>query len=193
VEFRWSGQVLETVDCLAFIGRNPLDAPNVFVVTGDSGMGMTHGTLAGILLRDAMLGRENPWTSLYDPSRVTLRAAAEFTRENLNVAAQYADWLTPGDVESAADLAPGAGAVLRDGMRKLAVYRDDAGRLHERSAVCTHLGCIVSWNSSERTWDCPCHGSRFDPCGRVLNGPANQDLAEASESDPTVNGELRAV
>ncbi len=177
VEFTWAGQVMETVDGLAFIGRNPLDSDNVFVVTGDSGMGMTHGTIAGILLTDLILGRDNPWAALYDPSRKTLRAAGEFAREGLNMAAQYADWLTGGDVKSADEIAPGGGAVLRRGLSKVAVYRDEHGALHERSAVCPHLGCVVHWNAAEKTWDCPCHGSRFDKLGQVMNGPANTGLA----------------
>ena len=176
VKFRWSGQVTETIDGLAFIGRNPLDQPNVFIVTGDSGMGMTHGTIAGILLTDLILGRENPWTTLYDPARKTLRALERFVKENLNVAKQYGDWLTSGDVDSAAQIKPGAGAVIRHGLTKKAVYRDEQGALHERSAICTHLGGIVHWNDAEKTWDCPCHGSRFDRLGGVLNGPANRDL-----------------
>jgi glycine/D-amino acid oxidase-like deaminating enzyme/nitrite reductase/ring-hydroxylating ferredoxin subunit len=175
VEYRWSGQVLEPVDSLAFIGRNPGDE-NVYIATGDSGHGMTHGTIAGILLTDLILGRDNPWAPLYDPARVRLRAAGTFAQENLNVAAQYADWATGGDVSSVNDIAPGTGAVLRSGLHKLAVYRDEQGVLHERSAVCPHLGCIVNWNATERTWDCPCHGSRFDPYGQVLNGPANENL-----------------
>jgi len=176
VRFRWSGQVMETIDGLAFIGRNPLDEPNVFIVTGDSGMGMTHGTIAGILLTDLILGRENPWTTLYDPSRKTLRALDRFVKENLNVARQYGDWLTSGDVDSPAQIKSGAGAVVRRGLTKMAVYRDEQGACHERSAVCTHLGGIVHWNDAEKTWDCPCHGSRFDRLGGVVNGPANRDL-----------------
>jgi glycine/D-amino acid oxidase-like deaminating enzyme/nitrite reductase/ring-hydroxylating ferredoxin subunit len=182
VAFRWSGQVMETIDGLAFIGRNPLDHPNVFIVTGDSGMGMTHGTIAGILLTDLILGRENPWTTLYDPSRKTLGALARFAKENLNVARQYGDWLTSGDVDSPAEITPGAGAVIRHGLTKIAVYRDEQGACHERSAVCTHLGGIVRWNDAEKTWDCPCHGSRFDRLGGVLSGPANRDLGGV-ESD----------
>jgi glycine/D-amino acid oxidase-like deaminating enzyme/nitrite reductase/ring-hydroxylating ferredoxin subunit len=178
VEARWSGQVMETVDGLAFIGRNPLDKNNVFIATGDSGMGMTHGTIAGILITDLILGRANPWETLYDPSRKTLRASSTFAYENLNVAVQYADWVTPGDVGTADEIAPGDGKVLRRGLKKVAVHRDDDGRLHELSAVCPHLGCIVGWNPAEKTWDCPCHGSRFDGTGRVLNGPANVDLHE---------------
>lgn len=177
IDLRWSGQVVESIDGLAFIGRNPMDAPNVFIATGDSGMGMTHGTIAGILLTDLILGRKNAWATLYDPSRVTVRVAAGFAQEMLNVAAQYADWVTRGDISSADNIAPGTGAVLRRGLTKVAVYRDEGGTLHERSAVCPHLGCIVAWNAAERTWDCPCHGSRFDSEGQVINGPAISSLA----------------
>jgi Rieske Fe-S protein len=175
-EFRWSGQVMETQDGLAFIGRNPLDAGNVYVATGDSGMGMTHGTIAGILIGDLVAGRENPWAALYDPSRIRAGAAADFLKENLNVAAQYASWVTGGDVGSVDDIAPNTGAVVREGAMKVAVFRDEAGELHRYSAVCPHLGCIVAWNAAASTWDCPCHGSRFDSRGTVINGPANVDL-----------------
>ena len=179
VAFRWGGQVMETVDYLSFTGRNPLDSDNVYVHTGDSGMGLTHGTIAGMLLCDLILGRRNPWSELYDPSRKTAGAAREYSIENFNVARQYADWLTAGEVKSAADIAPDSGAVMRRGLHKIAVYRDAQGALHETSAACPHLGCIVHWNASEKTWDCPCHGSRFDCRGKVINGPANKDLAPA--------------
>ncbi|HEY3131607.1 MAG TPA: FAD-dependent oxidoreductase, partial [Acidobacteriota bacterium] len=168
IDFRWSGQVMESIDGLAFIGRNPMDSPNVFIATGDSGMGMTHGTIAGLLLTDLILGRTSRWENLYSPSRKSLGAAGKFAVENVNVAAQYIDWVTPGEVNSARQVAPGAGAILRRGLEKFAIYRDAAGTLHERSAVCPHLGCIVSWNSEENSWDCPCHGSRFDPEGNIL-------------------------
>ncbi len=177
VLFRWSGQVLEPVDGLAFIGRNPSDSPNVFIATGDSGMGMTHGTIAGILIRDLILGRDNEWAGLYNPARKTLRAAGEFLKESGNMAAQYADWVTGGDVHSADDIAPGEGAIIRKGLHKIACFRDESGALHEKSAVCPHLGGIVRWNSSEKSWDCPAHGSRFDARGHVVNGPANSDLS----------------
>ncbi|HYG65040.1 MAG TPA: FAD-dependent oxidoreductase, partial [Thermoanaerobaculia bacterium] len=182
VDFTWAGQVMETIDGLAFIGRNPMDKDNVYIVTGDSGMGMTHGTIAGILLTDLILGRDNRWATLYDPARKTLRAAGEYAKEALNMAAQYSDWVTGGDVGSTDEIAPDSGAVVRRGLAKVAVYRDANGVLHERLAVCTHLGCIVSWNTSEKTWDCPCHGSRFDRFGKVLNGPANRDLAEVEKA-----------
>ena len=178
VDYRWSGQVMEPVDYMGFIGRNPGDE-NVYIATGDSGNGMTHGTIAGILIPDLILGRDHPWAKLYDPSRISLRAAPEFTKENLNVAAQYVDYVTPGDVSSADAIKPGEGAVLRRGATKIACYRDESGTLHERSAVCTHLYCIVDWNHAEKTWDCPCHGSRFDRYGKVVNGPAVKELEPA--------------
>lgn len=181
IEFTWAGQCMETIDGLAFIGRNPRDEDNVFVVTGDSGMGLTHGTIAGMLLTDLILGKQNPWATLYDPSRKPLRAAAEFAKENLNTAAQYVDWVTPGEVESEQLIEPGSGAVLRRGLSKFAVYRDGNGKCQEMSAVCPHLGCIVHWNGAEKSWDCPCHGSRFDKLGKVVNGPSNVDLPPADK------------
>lgn len=176
VEFRWSGQVMETQDGLAFIGRNPMDNDNVYVATGDSGMGMTHGTIAGILISDLIAGRANPWTDLYDPSRIRTGAAKDFLKENLNVAAQYAAWITAGEIASVDEIVPNSGGVLREGLMKVAVFRDESGELHRFSAVCPHLGCIVGWNGAASTWDCPCHGSRFERNGKVINGPANVDL-----------------
>lgn len=177
VEYRWSGQVLEPVDYMGFIGRNPGDE-NIYIATGDSGQGMTHGTIAGILITDLIMGRVNSWATLYDPSRVSLRAAKDFVKENLNVAAQYRDYATPGEVRSPDDIRPGSGAVMRAGTHKVAVYKDETGALHQRSAICPHLYCVVDWNDTEKSWDCPCHGSRFDKFGTVLNGPAASDLAE---------------
>jgi glycine/D-amino acid oxidase-like deaminating enzyme/nitrite reductase/ring-hydroxylating ferredoxin subunit len=177
VEFTWAGQVMETMDGLAFIGRNPGDKDNVFIATGDSGMGITHGTIAGRLLCDLILGWKNPWEKLYDPSRKSLRAADSFTKENLNVAAQYLDWVLPGEVSSVEEIEFGSGAILRRGLKKVAVYRDEVGKVCEMSAVCPHLDCIVHWNAAERTWDCPCHGSRFSKEGKVTNGPSNKDLS----------------
>lgn len=178
VDYRWSGQVLEPADGLAFIGPNPDGAENIYIATGDSGHGMTHGTIAGMLLTDLILGRSSPWSRLYDPGRVSLRAVADLAKENLNVAAQYAGWVLPGDVPEDAEVPRGAGRVVRRGAKLVAVYRDADGRIHERSAACTHLKCIVHWNDLERSWDCPCHGSRFDPFGAVLNGPALEPLEE---------------
>ena len=179
VEFHWSGQVMEPVDGVAFIGPNPLDEDNVFIATGDSGQGMTHGTIAGMLLTDLIQKRKNPWADLYSPSRITLRAMGEYAGENLNVAGQFTDYLTAGEINSVDDVGPGEGAIMREGLSKLAVYRDDGGTVHKLSAVCPHLGCIVAWNSTEKTWDCPCHGSKYRADGRVYQGPANGDLPSA--------------
>ncbi len=176
VRYRWSGQVLEPVDGLAYIGRNPLDADNVYIVTGDSGQGMTHGTIAGVLLTDLISGRTNRWESLYNPGRISMRSTGDFVRENANVAAQYLDWLTAGEAEREESILPGTGAIVRHGLTKIAVYRDEEGKFHECSAVCPHLRAIVDWNDAEKTWDCPAHGSRFDRFGHVINGPANRDL-----------------
>jgi Rieske Fe-S protein len=179
VLFRWSGQVMEPVDGLAYIGRNPQDADNVYIATGDSGNGMTHGTIAGMLLTDLIQGRANPWAALYDPARKSLRALKRWAAGAARASAPYAEWVTPGEVTSADEIAAGEGAVLRRGLHKVAVYRDPSGRLVERSATCPHLGCIVDWNSTEKSWDCPCHGSRFTAEGRVVNGPALGDLSPA--------------
>lgn len=186
IEYRWSGEVMESVDGLAFIGRNPLDSPNVYIATGDSGQGMTHGTIAGVLLTDLILKRENAWAKLYDPSRITFGALKEFARENLNVAAQYAEYVMPPDASSVEEIKPGAGAVVMCEGKRVAAFRDDDGVVHKRSAVCTHLGCIVNWNSLEKTWDCPCHGSRFNAYGRVFQGPANSGLAEEQDRERKV-------
>jgi glycine/D-amino acid oxidase-like deaminating enzyme/nitrite reductase/ring-hydroxylating ferredoxin subunit len=177
VTHHWSGQVIEPVDGIAYIGRNPLDEPNVYIATGDSGMGMTHGTIAAILIRDLIGGRDNQWAALYDPSRKTLRAATEWLSENLNVAREITSLATPGEVSTVEEIPRGAGAVIRRGIAKVAAYRDHAGALHERSAICPHLGCVVAWNAVEKSWDCPCHGSRFDALGRVVNGPSASDLS----------------
>jgi glycine/D-amino acid oxidase-like deaminating enzyme/nitrite reductase/ring-hydroxylating ferredoxin subunit len=175
---RWSGMVMETLDGLGYIGADPSGADNVYVAAGDSGMGMTHGTIAGMLIPDLILGRSNPWVELYDPRRLPIRSTGEYVSEAATSTLPYADWVT-GGVSSVADIKRGSGAIVRHGLTKLAVYRDDSGRLHTRSAVCPHLSGIVRWNPAEQTWDCPCHGSRFKATGEVIHGPAHCDLSPA--------------
>jgi glycine/D-amino acid oxidase-like deaminating enzyme/nitrite reductase/ring-hydroxylating ferredoxin subunit len=177
VAFRWSGEVMEPMDDLAYIGRNPLDDANVYIATGDSGQGMTHGTIAGMLLTDLIMQRSNPWADLYAPSRMRLQALGQFARENLNAVAQYTSWIDSGDVSRPEDIPLDSGGILRRGLSKIAAYRDSAGVVHETSAVCPHLGCHVEWNNGEKTWDCPCHGSRFDRYGELLHGPASRGLS----------------
>jgi glycine/D-amino acid oxidase-like deaminating enzyme/nitrite reductase/ring-hydroxylating ferredoxin subunit len=173
-KYRWSGQVQEPDDGVAFIGRALTKKENVYVCTGDSGMGLTHGTIAGLLITDQILGRPNPWEKLYDPSRK--QTNRDFVKENANAMAQYLDLLRGGEISDVKQIPAGEGRVMREGLHKLAVYRDEAGKIFKHSAVCTHLQCIVQWNHVEKTWDCPCHGSRFDPQGKVLMGPAIDDL-----------------
>lgn len=180
VDYRWSGQVIEPVDYMAYIGKNPGGDEHIWIATGDSGNGMTHGTIAGIILNELVQGRKHQWSRLYDPSRVKLRATPEFVRQNVNVAEQYKDWFTGSEASDIAAIKPGEGAVIGRGRGKIAVYRDERGGIHRLSAVCTHLYGIVRWNDTERTWDCPCHGSRFDPYGKVVNGPAIVGLSPVS-------------
>ncbi|HEY4528792.1 MAG TPA: FAD-dependent oxidoreductase [Luteimonas sp.] len=173
----WSGQIIEPADGLAFVGADPGGGDNVFVVTGDSGNGVTHGTLGGLLLTDLVMGRDNPWADLYDPSRKMVRSAGEWLRENANVALQYRDWASSGDVDGIDALAPGEGAVLRRGVHRVAAYRTGEGEVRTFSARCPHMGCAVRWSPQEKSFDCPCHGSRFDcRTGAVLNGPAASPL-----------------
>jgi Rieske Fe-S protein len=175
----WSGQIIEPIDGMAYIGHNPADSDNVYIVTGDSGNGLTHGTIAGMILRDLILNRDNPWTELYNPSRIKLRGLGTYLKEAYQSTAPYSDWLAPDQLESVDDIQAGEGAVLRDGLRKVAVYKDSFGNLHSLSATCTHLGGLVRWNAAEKTWDCPCHGSRYNRYGEVINGPAPFGLKPA--------------
>lgn len=175
---RWSGQVLDTLDYCGFIGPNPGNQ-RIFVVTGDSGQGITHGVVASLLLPDLILGQPNPYSEVYEPTRKPLKAATTYLQENATVAKNFAEYIAPGEIGSADELAPDQGAILRSGLSKIAAYRDREGTLHQRSAACTHTGCHLHWNSFETCWDCPCHGSHFAPDGSVINGPAIADLAKA--------------
>jgi glycine/D-amino acid oxidase-like deaminating enzyme/nitrite reductase/ring-hydroxylating ferredoxin subunit len=172
---RWSGQILDTIDYCGFIGRSP-GSKNVFIATGDSGQGMTHGALAGMLIRNLIIDGTSQWAAVYAPDRKPASALANYVSENLTAVQNFAEYLLPGEIKSANGLGAGEGGILRDGLSLLAVCRDRAGRVHTHSASCTHLGCIVHWNSTEQCWDCPCHGSQFSPDGSVLNGPAVQPL-----------------
>ena len=154
--------------------------PRVFVATGDSGQGITHGALAGLLLKDLIVSGASPWESVYDPSRKSAKAIGTYISENVTALKNFAEYLLPGQIDSVEALQPGEGGILVDGLKRLAACRDRGGTLHVRSGVCTHLGCHVNWNSTEQCWDCPCHGSQFAPDGAVLNGPALSPLGEAA-------------
>lgn len=180
IAYRWSGQVLEPKDMMAFIGRNPRDKrKNIFIATGDSGNGMTHGTIAGMLLTDLILGKRNRWAGLYNPSR---KIKGKPKKSNGGGQEGKPKKIKLAEATKKAELLEsGQGTVLeikRKGPR--AFYKDTDGIIHSLSAVCTHLGCTVNWNDSEKSFECPCHGSRFSYAGTVINGPANEDLAKFS-------------
>jgi glycine/D-amino acid oxidase-like deaminating enzyme/nitrite reductase/ring-hydroxylating ferredoxin subunit len=177
VLYKWSGQIIETLDGLGYIGKSPTHkGENVFEVSGDSGHGLTHGTIAGLIIPTLINQQPHPWQEIYDPARKTYSEVSTYVIENLKTAVQALDWLTPGEVEDEADIPPDSGAILRRGLKKVAAYRDEHGKLHECSAVCPHMGSIVHWNQTEKTWDCPMHGSRFCTKGQVINGPAVVNL-----------------
>lgn len=176
IELRWSGQIIEPVDALAFIGHNPLDNENVYVITGHSGNGLTYGTIAGMLVSDMILKKENPWTTLYNPTRKSLKTSGRYLKDNLVTAATYLKYLSGSDISDVNKMHHDSGTVIRQGAKHIAIYRDSNGVFHECSAVCPHLKSLVHWNSLEKTWDCPAHGSRFNALGEVINGPANKNL-----------------
>ncbi|MBC7607165.1 MAG: FAD-dependent oxidoreductase [Burkholderiales bacterium] len=175
IVLKWSGQVMEPVDSLAYIGKNPGD-DNIYIITGDSGNGMTHGTLGGIIITDIITGKDNPWIEMYSPSRITLKTTSDYLHELGNMVMQYGDWLGDAGIKNPEDLKPGEGGIVSSGFKKIAVYRDEENNLHTCTAVCPHLGAILQWNADEKTFDCPMHGSRFTAVGKVINGPAASDL-----------------
>lgn len=174
-DYKWSGQVLEPVDSMAFIGKNPGDE-NVYIITGDSGNGMTHGTIGGILITDIITGNKNAWQELYNPSRINLRTSEDFVKEAGSMAFEAVkDWFS-SEAGNAYKLKNGEGGVISSGLKKIAVYRDENGEVHTCSGVCPHLGGVLKWNNDEKSFDCPLHGSRFTPYGEVINGPALKNL-----------------
>lgn len=174
VEYQWSAQHYKSGDGLPYIGQNSRTSDNIYMATGFAADGLTYGTLAGILISDQIMNKENPWFSIYDSTRLNpFKSFGEFVKENANVFGQYLKVL-PGikDVKTKEEIDPGDGKVIEQNGEKIAVYRNELGEYKAVSAVCTHLKCIVRFNNAEKTWDCPCHGSRFGIDGKVLEGPA---------------------
>lgn len=175
IKYRWSSQDTVSFDSLPYFGKLTPMTKSIYVATGFSLWGMTNGTLSGMILSDLILGKDNPWAEIYDATRATPFVTQESLKKNLEVGINWVgDRLKsyPDEV----DLQLGEGNIFtRDG-DKVGVYKDEQGQLHQVSAVCSHLGCIVSWNNAEKSWDCPCHGARFDYEGRVLCGPATKSL-----------------
>jgi glycine/D-amino acid oxidase-like deaminating enzyme/nitrite reductase/ring-hydroxylating ferredoxin subunit len=183
VEYRWSTQDYMSFDRVPYIGRLRRGSSHVYMATAFNKWGMSSGTLAAMLLRDRILGGENEWAELFESKRLKPRASGpRFVKENALVGLHFvADRLRRGDRASAEALANGEGALVRIKGRKRAFYRDETGALHVLSPVCEHLRCIVAWNPAERTWDCPCHGSRYAGDGRVIQGPTVKDLKRIEE------------
>jgi glycine/D-amino acid oxidase-like deaminating enzyme/nitrite reductase/ring-hydroxylating ferredoxin subunit len=191
VTHRWSGQILDTIDYSSFSGRNPGNK-RVYVHTGDSGQGITHGVVGSLIVARMIVQGEDLWQDLYGPERKTASALGTFISENVTAIKNFAEYIAPGEVASFGDIDPGQGAIVRDGLKKVAAYRDDKGTLHACSAVCTHLGCHLHWNSFERCWDCPCHGSQFGIDGAVLNGPAIHPLEQIAVREKPTRASRRA-
>jgi glycine/D-amino acid oxidase-like deaminating enzyme/nitrite reductase/ring-hydroxylating ferredoxin subunit len=182
IDYKWSGQVNEPVDFVAFIGKNQ-GMKHTYIVTGDSGNGLTHGVMAGKIIADDITGESNPWASLYDPKRVLsiVKSLPSMISHDLQINAQYKRFLQ-SDIKDIEDLVPGEGGVLNTGTSKpLAVYKDEGGQIHKFSALCPHLKGVVCWNTAEKSWDCPVHGSRFSKDGVQLIGPAKAGLSPEDE------------
>jgi glycine/D-amino acid oxidase-like deaminating enzyme/nitrite reductase/ring-hydroxylating ferredoxin subunit len=174
---RWSGQVIETPDGLPYIGQI---ADHQYAATGYAGNGLSFATLAGIMISDAIIGRSNPWSELFHPSRKALtRGLWDYLKENVDYPYyMIRDRFAGPDAQSLRAVKRGQGKIIERKGAKVAAYRDQAGQVTLRSAICTHMGCVVAWNTAERTWDCPCHGSRFKPTGDVISGPAEAPLSQ---------------
>jgi glycine/D-amino acid oxidase-like deaminating enzyme len=183
ISCRWSGQVMQSIDGLAYLGHNPMDRDNIYVITGDSGSGMTHATIGAMIITDQIFARPNPWEGLYNPSRLNLRSLKNFLRTNAHAAAHFKEWFSGEELAALESLRLGEGLVLKNALGPIAAYKDEMGSVQMKSAVCTHLGCIVAWNGAEKSWDCPCHGSRFGCAGQVIEGPATKDLANIDDNE----------
>ena len=175
--WEWSAQGYESPDLLPYIGRNPMD--ELYIATGFGTDGLTYGTLAAQIIADDILGKENPWATLYRAARFSPVKSIKQILEEQAIALKglVADRVGLPEYAGPGSLEPGQAAVVKANGKKVALYRDEAGTVQAVSAVCTHMGCIVHWNQVEKSWDCPCHGSRFDICGDIIEGPALSPLA----------------
>jgi Rieske Fe-S protein len=170
-------------DSLPFIGPYTPVSRHLLVNCGGQKWGMTNATIGARVLADRLAGRENPYAAVFDPGRLSVRSAPKVAKAQAWVAAHFVgDRLRPAQASSPAEVPPGEARVVRDGTGKTGVFRDDAGGLHAVSLRCTHLGCLLHFNDAERSWDCPCHGSRFDVDGAVLSGPAVRPLERREAS-----------
>ena len=177
IDYRWSAQDYVPVDHVPFVGPVAPGSERILVATGFKKWGMSNGSAAGVMLADHIAGRENAFAAFFDTNRLNPRQSLkELVKENANVVKRFVGDRLKTETRTVADLAPGEAAVLAQADGRVAVYRDPEGAVHAVSPVCTHMGCTVTWNTAETTWDCPCHGSRFTCDGAVIQGPAVKDL-----------------
>jgi Rieske Fe-S protein len=176
-EYRWTNEDYTPADGAPFIGWSSSMGQGYLVATGFDAWGITNGTVAGVILAALATGREHEWAGLFDATRVKpIAGAKEFASHNLTVAKDLVGGYVSGKPRSFDELAPGDAAVVKIDGENVAAFRDEQGQVHAVSAVCTHMGCLVGWNETDRTWDCPCHGSRFEATGEVIHGPAFKPL-----------------
>ncbi|YBW40976.1 FAD-dependent oxidoreductase [Nitrobacter sp. TKz-YC01] len=180
IEYRWVNEDYSSMDNAPFIGWSSSIGDGYLVATGFDAWGITNGTAAGMILADLATGKENEWLKVFDATRVKpIAGGPQFVRENAEVAAQLVSGYLSRKPKSFDELAPGEAAIMKIDGQNVAAFKDEQGRVHAVSSVCTHMGCLVGWNETDRTWDCPCHGSRFDLNGEVIHGPATKPLAMA--------------
>ncbi|MDD5580362.1 MAG: FAD-dependent oxidoreductase [Methylobacter sp.] len=185
IDYRWSTQDNRTMDHVPYIGRSTPLSKHVYVATGFGGWGMTNGTVAGMLLSDLILGRVNSWADVYDPNRLNLESVPDFVKHSADIVQHLVSDRLPE--EDAGSIRPGEGKVVDTAEGNIALYKSEDGTLTTLSPICTHMGCVVHWNPAEKSWDCPCHGSRFTADGKVIHGPAITNLEELMEVNPMVN------
>ena len=178
ISFRWSSQYYIPADGLPYIGQLPAGYPQLYIATGYNGNGMMFGTIAGKIISDAITLKENKYADLFNPARIKPVAGfVEFVKENADVAYHFiADRFSAESIDSLKELEANSGAIVKYNGEKLAVYKDAEGKVTALNPVCTHAKCIVCFNDAEKSWDCPCHGGRFDVNGRVLTGPPRANL-----------------
>ncbi len=177
VPYQWSSQYYNSVDGLPYIGLMP-GHEHVYVATGYGGNGLVFGSLAAKTICSLIHDEPTQYEELFDPSRIKMIAGfSTFVKENANVISQFVGkYFGHEHIEQLAQLAPGQATVAEWQGSKVALYKDDKGKIHALDPVCPHAKCVVAWNSAEKSWDCPCHGSRFAPDGALLTGPATKGL-----------------
>lgn len=177
IAYRWVNEDYSSMDTMPFIGWSSSSGDRYLIATGFGAWGISNGTAAGMILADLAAGEENAWCEAFDATRVKpIAGGARFLGENIGVAAHLIGGYLSRKQKSFDTLSPGQAAILKIEGEKIAAFKDENGNVHAVSAVCSHMGCLVGWNENDRTWDCPCHGSRFEFDGEVLHGPATRPL-----------------